>query len=174
MNERGMTLIEIVISTALLSSALVMAASVYASTTKIQLKGASLRSVQQSSRFILDQIARDIRNSAVITSTGTDHLRLANSQDVGGAVEYRYVVTAGKGKIQRCPYNASGSPLGCGDIGDTNIYVTAASFDYHGSTPGKTPYVKIDMTVQYDPALVSTDAAAFTYNISTIVASRDK
>ncbi|MFI5240539.1 MAG: PilW family protein [Candidatus Saccharimonadia bacterium] len=64
--QTGFTLMEIVVGMALLSTTTILATISYASISRLQQHGAAVRGVQQNSRYVLEAVARDIRNSTSI------------------------------------------------------------------------------------------------------------
>ncbi len=80
-NQSGMTLVEIVFGMAILSSALIIGSLVFSSIANLQQKGSAQQKVQQTGRYVLDVIEKNIRASDVATLNGNGHnLQLNNTQ----------------------------------------------------------------------------------------------
>lgn len=174
MGQRGFTLIELVIATALLASGMLVATISYTAISNLQQKGIAVRTVQESSRYVMDQIERDVRNSASITLVSPTDVKLANSIDASSlGEEYKYTNVGGKNDLLRCDFNGGS----CTRVSDQNIRVTAVTFTYFATpdwAPSNTPYLKIDLSVSYDPTLSRFQTYSYSYDLSTTVSPRDQ
>jgi prepilin-type N-terminal cleavage/methylation domain-containing protein len=191
MTQRGFTLIEITIATALLATGMLTAVSSYTAISKLQQKGQAVRTVQQSSRYMLDQIERDVRNAATVapcpdqacavpaaSGTPVQIVKLTNSQDATSkGEEYVYQSVGGRYDLLRCDYTGGS----CTAVSDQNVHVLCPG----GVTPpspcnlftyykGTQPFLKIDMTVSYDPSLSNYNTYFYSYDLSTVVSPRDQ
>lgn len=171
LDQSGFTLMEIVIGMALLSSAMVVAAISYASISRLQQKGAAGRVTQQSGRFALENMVRDVRNAAAVTVPNATSLAVTNSLSDGGTVTYRLNGT----QLDResCLIDSSGaSTCNTTAVSGSTVRVTQLAVEYNQAT-GAVPYVKITMQIQQKtPGLDLYDPYAQTYNLSTTVTPR--
>ena len=177
MKERGFTIIEIVITTALLSSALLAAAITFVSISRLQVKTAASRTAQDSGRYILEQMARDIRSSAAISNPTADCLNItADNQFGGGQISYKYDGTSAIWRnLGACSTSAPATR-----ISDTNTRVLpngATVFQLVSSSQSK-PSVKIHFTVRQADAsldgLTGANSYAYTYNVDTVITAREQ
>ncbi len=178
MRERGFTLIELVITTALLSSALLTFALIFVSITRLQIKTGAARTAQQSGRYILEQMTRDIRSSAKITNPSQNCLIIqADTQFGGGQISYLYDVRSttvwrnlgGSGCINHSPAIPIAEP-------NTRIIVTpsASAFKLVTSSAAK-PSVQINFIIkQRDSSLSAIDSFAYSYDIDTVITPREQ
>lgn len=179
MNQRGMTLIEIVIGMALLSTMMMVAVLSYTSIAKLQQKDTQVRGVQQSGRYVLEAMVRDIRDSASFTlDESTKKLTLHNSISNKLQISYVYVDTDDEDtepdQIQRqtCVEGV------CSDPKDqplaSDIRITELSY----KTPSATntavrPFIKITMKVEQEDAGAAGNLTyGQSYDLTTTVAMR--
>lgn len=87
--QSGFTLIEAVIAATILSVTMLVATLAFTTIVQLQQKAATVRQVQQNTRYIVEAISRDIRNANLHTLNGTD-LRLANSLNPDDRIRYDY------------------------------------------------------------------------------------
>jgi prepilin-type N-terminal cleavage/methylation domain-containing protein len=84
-NQKGFTLIEAVVATAVFSFVIASAFGVYLATIQLDTKSRSERSVQQNARFIMDYISKEIRNGSIDYSAAygatSSTLKLTNQLD---------------------------------------------------------------------------------------------
>lgn len=82
-NEKGFTIIEAVVSAGVFAFVVVSALGVYLSVVQLDAKSRAERTVQQNARFIMDYIAKEIRNGSIdYTQTNDDYtLNLINQLD---------------------------------------------------------------------------------------------
>jgi Tfp pilus assembly protein PilW len=171
-SEAGLTLIEIAIGMALLSTAAVVATMSYTSVAKLQQKEVQVRSVQQTGRYILEAMVRDIRNSSGFDINGTT-LTVTNS--VSNKLQVRYVWTDSDGNGQNDRLERSTcieSVCGQAQPVASDIQVTRLSYDAPGLPPAARPFIKINMTVERvdpDPTSKIYNQA---YDLSTTVSMR--
>ena len=181
MKERGFTIIELVITTALLSSALLVFAMIFVSITRLQVKTAASRSAQETGRYVLEQMARDIRSSAAISSSGSDCLVItADNQTGGGKIAYQY-----DGSTTMIWRNTSSGVCTMSSpavrMADSNSRVLRSGglpiYNLLLSSAGK-PSVSIHFTVKQADASLDTfavpDPYAYTYNIDTLITPREQ
>src|SRR3989344_5248443 len=65
MKQKGFTLIEAVVATSVFSFIIVSILGVYLSTTQLDRKSRSQRAVAQNARFIMEYMAKEIRNGNI-------------------------------------------------------------------------------------------------------------
>ena len=180
MKDRGFTIIELVITTALLSSALLVFAMIFISITRLQIKTAASRSAQETGRYILEQMARDIRSSAAISNPSTDCLIItADNQTGGGQIAYKYDGTTMIWRNTAGGVCTTSSPAV--SMADRNSRVLtsfgAPIFKLLTSSAGK-PSVSVHFTVKQSDvtldALPVPDPYAYAYNIDTLITPREQ
>ncbi len=172
-NQKGFTMMEIVIGFALLSSILVVGASSYASISKLQQNGATIRSVQQTGRYALEAISRDIRGSGSLQSNSSLCLSLLSTDPTQNTITYTFQ----PGELYR---NSTpvGSPVDCGNggtkvtVGDSRV--TNISFIVPPTNSTQKSFVLVEMDVaQIDASITSiTDPNKYSYHMSTAITPR--
>jgi hypothetical protein len=147
----------------------------------LQVKTAASRSAQESGRYILEQMARDIRSSAAISNPTADCLIItADNQTGGGQIAYKY-----DGSTMIWRNTASGACTTSSPavrMADSNSRVLLSAvgtpiFKLLTSTAGK-PSVSVHFTVKQSDvtldALPIPDPYAYTYNIDTLITPRQQ
>jgi len=173
-NERGVTLVEVIIGLALLSGAIMTATASFIAISRLQQKSATVRTVQQNGRFVMDDLIRNIRNSAIVTvpagATAGTCISLAGGSDATTpTVTYAYVT--GTGLVSNATGNChSGSVVATGDT-----RITAATFNVGQPAAGGKQFVNVDLTVeQGDATIAATDPNAYKYNLTTSIQLREQ
>ena len=179
MRERGFTLVEVVITTALLSSAILVFAMIFISISRLQVKTGTARSTQQSGRYILEQMGRDIRSSSAIsTPSGTCLLITPDTQFGGGQISYSYdsaQSTIWRNVIGGC---INSSPAVRISESSTRIITTGlTAFELYTSSASK-PSVKINFTIKQQDAsldaLTGANSYAYTFYIDSVITPREQ
>lgn len=82
-NSSGFSIMEAVVSAAVFATVVVSSMGVYLATVKLDAKSRAERSVQQNARFIMDFIAKEVRNGSIDygATQGAHRLVLVNQQD---------------------------------------------------------------------------------------------
>lgn len=107
-SQGGFTLVEAVIASAILSTTMLIAALAFTTIVQLQQKGAAVRHVQQSTRYILETISRDIRNSdTYVMSSSGDDLLLPNGVNPKDKIRYNYNSSAQDVFRLRCRNNCT-------------------------------------------------------------------
>lgn len=172
-DQKGFTLMEIVVGFALLSSILVVGASSYASISKLQQNGATVRNVQQTGRYALEAISRDIRGSGSLQSNSSLCLSLLSTDPTQNTITYTFQ----PGELYRNE-TAVGVPVDCGNggtkvsVGDSRV--TNVTFVVPPTNSTQKSFVLVEMDVaQLDPTITSiTDPNKYSYHMSTAVTPR--
>lgn len=172
-NERGITLIEIIIGFALLSTTMVIGVSSYASISKLQQNGATVRAVQQGGRYALEAITRDIRSAGGLTLNSAQCLSILSADPDQNTITYSfyseklYRSETTAGTLPDC--NGAGSVVTIG-----NSRVTALTFTLPDTSTVQKAFVVVDMDVaQLDATLTDvTDQNKYAYHLNTIVTPR--
>lgn len=165
--QQGLTLIEIVIGTALLSSAMMVTVLSYTGIARLQQKGSAVRRVQQSGRYALETLARDIRGAKTVEQVGPSAITIDSNQ----SQQIRY--THSGEQIMRSVCTADG----CTDpssILAENTRATNLNYSYEENL-GRRSYVSISFKMrQLDPALDDKpeDPYSQAFDLSTIVSLR--
>ncbi len=175
LDQRGITLVEIVIGMALLSSTILTSTLTYTAIARLQQKGTTVRTVQDNGRYILENIVRDTRNSALILSkepgTPFPAFTTVNTQEIGGAVTYQWD-NVGQ-RLYRCLGNTNCTAATGTTVGGKEIRVTDAKFTYFNQ-PGAKPFLKIALRIEQEDNSFSTFSEhAAAYDISTIISPRE-
>lgn len=179
--QEGMTLLEVTITTALLASTLLVVMISYAAISRLQAKAATAQQTQQAGRYVLEQLARDVRNSASLQVTslagnpGACLLVTAGADSGGGTVAYSWdgssTLYRSQGLGTSCSTTASSTNQ---PIAPTGTRITLANFQFLQSAEGK-PMVLASLTVQqHDATLSLTNSYAFSYQLSTILTPREQ
>lgn len=116
--NKGFTLIELLVALAVFCLIMIAMSSTALSIMKAQRKAFSLQVVQESSRYILESMIKEIRMGVIESSSGVDDtLKIINSK--GENVEYRFLGN----KIRR-----NGQDLSSSDIRLTGSFYVRKSF----------------------------------------------
>jgi Tfp pilus assembly protein FimT len=155
-NQIGVTLVEMLVVMGLLSTMLVLLATIFTSAADVQQQSNSYSSTLSSGRFIIARLNYDIaRASAVITPTSLGSTSTNLQLTVSGAT-YSYAL--------------SGSNLGLTDgtgtanLNSADVTVANVSFEELGNTGG-------EPTIVYSFTLKSTTQSHGTYASQTFTSS---
>lgn len=165
--QDGLTLVELTIGIALLSTTLVVANLSYTSISRLQQRGIATREVQQSGRYVLEAISRDIRNSDVAVLRSSSGLRLINSLNGSQTIEYSY---EGNRVLRRVcgPDGTCGAAVSIS--GDT---VRINRVEYQLGDDPESNFIKIALQVQQSTeGLLPSDNFYQSYDLTTNVALR--
>lgn len=168
--QAGLTLVEVTIGMALLSTALLVANMTYVSISKLQQKGISTRQVQQNGRYAMEIISRDIRNSDIaVMPAGNPGTALYLTNSLNGAQQVRYTYDQTSQTIQReiCNPTCSGQRT---SISSEGVRIPNVRYDLQQGT-GR--FVQISMRVeQKTQGLAATDTYYQAFDLNTSVALR--
>lgn len=170
--EKGFTLIEIVIGMALLSTAMIIGVLSFSSISRLQQHNISQRSVQQNSRYVLEDLDRDIRNATTITPCSTNpncnSISMTTPLETG-TINYTYDSDPTHKTYQSIIRTVNGVST---SVSGSGMRVTGIQYDYE--TVNSKPYVKISIQVaQENPNIISpSDPYYYNYAIDTIVTPR--
>ena len=174
-NERGVTLVEVIIGLALLSGAIMTATASFIAISRLQQKSATVRTVQQNGRFVMDDIIRNIRNSTTVTLpalalTPGSCITLAGGTEAA-ALSRTYAFTTTNGLFSNTTGSCTiGAPVATGDT-----RITAASFRIGQPSAGSKQFVDVDLTVQQgDTTIAATDPYAYKYDLTTSIELREQ
>jgi prepilin-type N-terminal cleavage/methylation domain-containing protein len=146
-NERGVTLIEMVLSIVLIGVIGIVASNLFLYSTRSVLTGNNVREATQVNRLAMDRMIREIRNVANNTSVTTATATTFAFTDTGGnAVDFTLVGTT---------LNRAGTALASNVSGLTFTYLdnTGGTIALSPGEPKVSPlatdiwWVQIDMTV---------------------------
>jgi len=127
-NNKGFTLIELLIGL-IIFSVLVVSMSVLAlSVIQGQRKAFALQNAQESSRFVLESMSKEIRTSAIMSpdSSGAQIANLLITNAKGESVEYRFE----NDKVRKSVNGESFQ-----DISPSNVVIAGGFFILKGSFP---------------------------------------
>ena len=166
-SEAGVTLIEVVIGLALLSSALLVANLSFASIAKLQQRGLSGRAVQQGGRYILETLGRDIRNAELVVRPNETSLDLTNNFNSRVVNCYRL----SNGQIMRGDL-VNGACENQRSISSDNVRVEGVKYELTGPQ-GRQDSVRISLVVR-DRSLLTQESDSFykSYQLNTSVGLR--
>jgi len=170
--QKGFTIIEAVVSTAVFTFAIASALGVYMATVRLDSKSRSERSVQQNARFIMDYISKEIRNGTIDYSGTNDQDTLTivnqlNQQEIfdwGGSNNPNISITK--------------AGLGTTNLNSSDVRVTRLRFFLFPTTDPFNlandshvqPHVTVVMTIQStNPKFIE----SATMNIQSTFAVRD-
>lgn len=173
-NDNGITLVEVIIGLALLSGAIMTATASFIAISRLQQKSATVRTVQQNGRFVLDDIIRNIRNSTIVTvpggaTTGKCISLAGGTEAAADTITYAFV--AGTGLVSNTIGDCHGGNLVA--TGDTRI--SDATFTIGQPTASNKQFVNVDLTVeQGDETIAATDPYAYKYDLTTSIELREQ
>ncbi len=162
--EDGITLVEVVIGMALLSSAMITASLTFTSISKLQQKGATQRAVQQNGRYVLEGIARDIRNAKAAAVNSPTALTLQYNQNLNGQAATDVNYTFANNAILRNGVSVT-----------DGVFIQAVR--YQNLAPaGDKEALQVDMAVwlKQPGSVSSSDPYAYAYSLSTVATLRGK
>lgn len=173
-NDSGITLVEVIIGLALLSGAIMTATASFIAISRLQQKSATVRTVQQNGRFVLDDIIRNIRNSTIVTlpsgATPGTCISLAGGTDAA-ADTITYANVAGTGLVS----NTTGSCLTGSAVATGDTRISAATFTIGQPTDNSKQFVNVDLTIeQGDASIAATDPYAYKYDLTTSIELREQ
>ena len=96
-NQRGFTLVELLVSLAVFSLLIFALATITGSIIKAQRKAFAIQSVQEPARYILEVISKEIRVSGINSNTGDNMPSLNITNPQNEVIDYQFA----NNKIQR-------------------------------------------------------------------------
>jgi len=141
-NNRGFTLIELLVGMIIFSLLVVAMSALALSVIQAQRKAFALQNAQESSRFILESMAKEIRTSTIDSSDSNGlqvgSLRIVNAKSE--QVEYRFIVN----KVQKRLMSGGGAWY---DISPDNVVIAGGFYIAKGTFPSRSRRVTIIMKV---------------------------
>jgi hypothetical protein len=158
-NEKGVILMELIVSLALFSIAVIVILTLLSMGITAQRKVLALQSVQDNARFLLEFIVKEVR-MGVISNSSASALDIIN-QD-GNAIRYSFI----NGNIERrtVPGNQGGAINSTDVIVSGNFYTAGI-----GTTDNLEPKVTILLSVQGSGAKIEEQARI---NLQTTLSQR--
>jgi len=158
-NNKGFTLIELLVGV-IAFSVLTMAMSTLAlSVIQAQRKAFALQNAQESSRFVLESIVKEIRTSTIDSSDSNGlpvgDLRIVNAR--GESVGYRFVAD----KVQKRFMGGGGTWY---DISPDNVAIIGSFYIAKGTFPSRSRRVTIVMKVSAIGGRVEEQAEMYLQN----------
>jgi len=147
-NKKGITLIELIVSIALFSLAVIVVLTILSTGINAQRKVIALQNVQENARALLEFIAKEVR-MGIVSSAGTDYINITRSD--GDVVRY----TFSNGDIIRnnITDNLSGA------MNSTNINITGSFYVTGlGTADNLQPKITIVLSVQSQGSKVEEQA----------------
>lgn len=118
-SQHGFTLVEAVIAATVLSVTMLVASLAFITIVQLQQKAATVRQVQQSTRYILEAISRDIRNASAFNLSSPTDLMLSNSLRPNERIQYG-VPASHPDSISRSRLVCDGAGV-CNLVGSINV-----------------------------------------------------
>ncbi len=176
MGGNGFTLVEIVIGMALISAAMVVAVLGFTTIVQLQQKAQTAQHVQQNTRYFMETISRDVRNSDLyqLSHSGTQ-LLLPNSINNDAEIRYRYN-PEGEGHLYRL--SCSGSSCYSGATAGENLVPDDLRIKdmimekLNQQSGANSPLRLYIVTSQADQSLPETDPYYYEYDATTVVVPR--
>lgn len=173
-SNRGFTLVEAVISASILSVTMLVATLAFTTIVQLQQKAATVRQVQQNTRYVLETISRDVRNSTHFTLVSTSEVRLPNSLDPKEQIIYG--LDSGQVYRLRCSEDdCVGADITDGDnLTQGQIRVTGFRLAASSAPPGgHTRPLRIHITAQQATSgLDEEDPYFYEYETTALVVPR--
>ncbi|MEX0749096.1 MAG: prepilin-type N-terminal cleavage/methylation domain-containing protein [Candidatus Saccharimonadales bacterium] len=172
-NQHGFTLVEVAISMAILSVTMMVATMGFISIVRLQEKAESVRNVQQTTRYALETITRDVRNANTYSlSDNGRQILLPNALTPSAQVRYTYIVDDGIYRVQcgvSCPTSATaGENLTSGVIRVIDFELEVIATGSSATSPLRL-YMR---SAQPQAGLVETDPYYYEYETTTTVVPR--
>jgi len=137
-NEKGVTLMELIISLALFSIAVIVVLGLLSMGITAQRKVLALQNVQENARFFLEFIAKEVR-MGVISNSSASTLDIINQAEEG--IRYSFI----NGNIERVTIPGNqGGPINSTDVIVSGTFYTAGI----GTADNLEPKVTISLSVQ--------------------------
>ena len=178
LGSNGFTMVEVVIAMAILTLTMVVGVAAFTNMIQMQQKNETIRNVQQTTRYVSEMIARDIRNANNYELTHDPvQLTLPNSlTEDERSVRYTYVESSdGENHIYRVRCGDS-----CPESIDAGSHITSGirvrDFDLE---PLETTQFQVNAPLRItletgheDPSLEETDVFFYEYNSTTMAVPR--
>lgn len=129
--QKGFTIIEAVVATSVFAFVVASALGVYMAVLQLDSKTRAERAVQQNARFIMDYIAKEIRNG-VIDYGGTndiDTLTVFNQLSQQEIFDYNTAgCNGGAGDVAQCVLRLTKTGVGTTNLNSTDVRITRLRF----------------------------------------------
>jgi len=126
--NKGFTLIELLVALTLFSIIIISMSSITLSVMKSQRKAFAIQGVEESSRYILESIIKEIRMSVINTNSGSNLSLLNVTNSDGETVMYRF----SGGKLSRRVNTGAWQ-----DLSPNNIDLTGSFYIRKSSSPNR-------------------------------------
>ena len=159
-NQKGVTIVELLLYMTILSILLTILTSVFVSALDVQSESNAASSVEQDGNYILARLAYDIHRAQSINVPATNGETFNNFQIVVGGVNYTYSIDANDNLILT-------NNLGANNLNNYGSSVSAFLVQRLGNTGGVENTLKINFTVTSRTKRVSGfEAKNFQTNLS--------
>lgn len=171
-NNRGFTLVELVIAMAIFSLAVFAAVGLFVSIVRGERRNQDIRYVQQNSRYIVESVSRDIRVAQTVNvEAGNESIVVSNERQLGSRI--RYALDGDDITREICSGTSSTACTGTGvPINPDGIEVESFSVEQTRSESDLIYYWISIVTkrVGYD----DDDPDQYTYRLETTVTNRER
>lgn len=179
MKNDGFTIVEVIISMAILSVALLVATLGFTTVVSLQEKAQTAQGIQQNVRYIAEVLNRDVRSSDTYelqTSSPPPQLLLPNSINEDSMVRYTYN-PEGEGHVYRYPCDDPFCDTGSNTAGENlvpeNMRVTTMDMEKLVDQSGTHSPLQVYISATQEPrGLDDTDPYAYEYDTTVIVVPR--
>lgn len=179
MGNTGFTLIEIIIGMAILSVTMLVATLGFTTIVQLQQKAKTVQHIQQNTRYIIEVLSRDVRNSDTyqlnMGSGNSAELLLPNNINEETVIRYTYN-PENKGSLYRyvCMYPSCITATGTTgeNLIPSNIRLLSMDLKKLNEQSGANSPLRIYLTATQRDNLDETDPYYYEYDATTIVMPR--
>lgn len=129
--QKGFTIIEAVVATGVFAFVVASALGVYMAVLRLDSKSRAERSVQQNARFIMDYLAKEIRNGAIDYSgtNDVDTLTIFNQLSQEEIFNYNTAgCNEGAGDVTQCVLQLTKTGIGTTNLNSSDVRITRLRF----------------------------------------------
>lgn len=179
MNNNGFTLIEIIIGMAILSVTMLVATLGFTTIVQLQQKAKTVQHIQQNTRYIMEVLSRDVRNSDTyqlnVGSGSSAELLLPNNINEEAVIRYTYN-PENKGNLYRyaCTHPACESAAGTAgeNLVPGDVRLLSMDLEKLNEQSGANSPLQVYLTAAQRDNLDETDPYYYEYDVTTVVVPR--
>lgn len=179
MNNNGFTLVEIVIGMAILSVTVLVATLGFTTIVQLQQKAKTVQHIQQNTRYIMEVLSRDVRNSDTyqlnVGSGSSAELLLPNNINEEAVIRYTYN-PENKGNLYRYPCTYPNCLAATGTAGEnlvpSDVRLLSMDLEKLNEQSGANSPLQVYLTAAQRENLDETNPYYYEYDATTVVVPR--
>lgn len=180
MNNNGFTLVEIVIGMAILSVTVLVATLGFTTIVQLQQKAKTVQHIQQNTRYIMEVLSRDVRNSDtyyLFTDPESDYARLRLPNNINDDAVIRYTYNPeNEGNLYRYPCTYPNCLAATGTAGEnlvpSDVRLLDMDLEKLNEQSGTNSPLQVYLTAAQRENLDETDPYYYEYDATTVVVPR--